>query len=79
MTRGESLPVEVVGLDGLAVTRKAREIVEEAGFQVVQRNLSVSDLLYLQPSLGITRLPAVRSETKTLQGMREIRDYFSVK
>jgi hypothetical protein len=79
MRRNGAAPAEVVGLKGLSVTLKAREIVEKAGFYVIMRNLSPSDLLYLKPSLGITRLPAVRFETGTFQGMNEIRAHFGVK
>lgn len=70
--------VQIVGLEGLSVTDKAREVVERAGFEAVVRTVSTSDLAYVS-SFGATRLPAAIVDERTFQGMTEIRAHFGPK
>lgn len=69
--------VEVIGLEGLSVTEKARELVERAGFRVTLKSMSESDLLYLKATIGADRLPVARTEDQMFQGMRQIRAQFA--
>lgn len=70
-------PVEVFGLEGLMVTEKAKEVVEQAGYEVILNRMPHAKLLYLRGQLGVSYLPIARLNNRTLQGMREIRDYFA--
>lgn len=70
--------VELIGLEGTTVTKKAKAVVEKAGYEVTVRTVPASDLVYLKAELGASRLPVVRTETKTIEGMSNIRTYFSL-
>ncbi len=71
--------VELVGLEGMTVTEKARQVVEKAGYQVKVRTVPAAELAYLKMQLGASRLPIVRTETEMFEGMSEIRSHFPAK
>jgi len=69
--------VELLGLEGMTVTDRARKVLERAGCQVCVRMLQSFDLIHLKAGFGVDRLPVVRTEAHTFQGMNEIRRTFA--
>lgn len=76
MTKNGSV-AEVIGLDGLLVTKHAIKLVKAAGYSLRVTYLLKSDLPYIHYQYGNIRLPAVRLHDRTLQGMKQIREFLS--
>lgn len=68
--------VNLYGLERFHTTTQAQKLIETAGYEVRVTHLSYADLPVMHATIGVTRLPAAKTASNTLQGMRAIRAHF---